>query len=88
MLHEYHVIYSVRYYPRFHVTTDNTGAHLYMNTVRRKDVKFVMLHLVLRIVASGVLRVREYFHTSLETLMILQLFEKPSITYLQVPICT
>jgi hypothetical protein len=24
MLHEYHVIYSVRYYPRFHVTAIGT----------------------------------------------------------------
>jgi hypothetical protein len=27
MLHEYHVIYSVRYYPRFHVTAVGLGTH-------------------------------------------------------------
>jgi hypothetical protein len=27
MLHEYHVIYSVRYYPRFHVTAVGLGTY-------------------------------------------------------------
>jgi hypothetical protein len=27
MLHEYHVIYSVRYYPRFHVTVVGLGTY-------------------------------------------------------------
>jgi hypothetical protein len=27
MLHEYHVIYSVRYYPRFHIIAVGLGTH-------------------------------------------------------------
>jgi hypothetical protein len=27
MLHEYHVIYSVRYYPRFHITAVGLGTY-------------------------------------------------------------
>jgi len=27
MLHEYHVIYSVRYYPGFHITVVDLGTH-------------------------------------------------------------
>jgi hypothetical protein len=29
LLHEYHVIYSVWYYPRFHITTVGLGMYLY-----------------------------------------------------------
>jgi hypothetical protein len=32
MLHEYHVIYSVRCYPRFHVTAVGFGTQLYQLT--------------------------------------------------------
>jgi hypothetical protein len=27
MLHEYHIIYSVRYYPRFHITAVGLGTY-------------------------------------------------------------
>jgi len=47
-----------------------------MNTVHRKVVKFLMLYLVVRIVASEIWRVTSYFYTSLETVKIVQLFEE------------
>jgi hypothetical protein len=49
MLHKYHVIYSVRYYPRFYVTAVglwnvlpvDTGANLYLITMLAKAVLYL-----------------------------------------------
>lgn len=48
----------------------------YMNILHRKDVKFVMLHLLVRIVTSEIWTFTSYFYTSLETVKIVQLFEE------------
>jgi hypothetical protein len=47
MLHEYHVIYSVRYYPRFHVTAVCIGT--YYQWIRGVDSSITATELPLRV---------------------------------------
>jgi hypothetical protein len=42
MLHEYHVVYSVRYYPRFNITA--VGLGMYYQWIRGHYYIYVMSH--------------------------------------------